>query len=114
LPAGKTQADVDNAARTVLASLALVGLTLSMERGCDLRSRCLLFPEGALSFELLETPGKPTSVSLSSTEAIAIYKKAIEEAIELGLKWTTEPLVLRPSAKLLRLVRESQERGGAE
>jgi CRISPR-associated protein Csb1 len=61
------QAEIDNAARTVLAALALVGLTLSLERGSDLRSRCLLFPEAPLSFELLETPGKPTPISPSTT-----------------------------------------------
>ena len=114
IPDGKTQTDVDNAARTALASLALVGLTLSLERGCDLRSRCLLFPDGPLSFELLETPGKPTPISLSSTDAIKIHTRAIDKAIEVGLKWNKEPLVLKPSSKLIRLVRESQERGGAE
>jgi CRISPR-associated protein Csb1 len=114
LPEGKTQTDVDNAARTVLASLALVGLTLSLERGCDLRSRCLLFPDGPVSFELLETPGKPKPISLSSTDATAICKSAIDEATKSGLLWNTAPIVLKPSAKLLRLVRESQERGGAE
>ena len=74
----KKQSEVDGAARTLLASLALVGVTLSLERGSDLRSRCLLFPEGPLSFELLETPGKPTPISLDSKVAIGIYDQAVE------------------------------------
>ena len=43
MPEGTTRADVAMPL-TVLAALALVGLTLSLERGNDLRSRCLLFP----------------------------------------------------------------------
>ncbi len=106
---GKLDANIDNAARTVLASLALVGLTLSLERGCDLRSRCLLFPEGPLSFELLATPGKPDPVSLSTTQAIAIYNQAVETAKKLGLPWETSPITLKPSPDLIELVKKSQD-----
>jgi CRISPR-associated protein Csb1 len=105
----KKQAEIDNAARTVLAALALVGLTLSLERGCDLRSRCLLFPEGPLNFELLETPGKPTPIMLDSKVAIEIYDKAIEAAKALGLPWDTAPIKLTPSPELVALVKKSQE-----
>ncbi len=105
----KKQADIDNAARTVLAALALVGLTLSLERGCDLRSRCLLFPEGPLSFELLETPGKPTPISLDSTQAVTLYNDAVKIATGLKLPWETQPIVLAPSPELLALVKKSQE-----
>ncbi len=103
------QADIDNAARTVLAALALVGLTLSLERGCDLRSRCLLFPEGQLSFELLETPGKPTPISLDSKTAIDVYDKAVEAAKGLKISWDTTPITLTPSPELVALVKKSQE-----
>lgn len=105
----KKQSEIDNAARTVLASLALVGLTLSLERGCDLRSRCLLFPEGPLSFELLETPGKPTPITLDSKQAIAIFNEAVGAATKLGLPWETAPIQLVPSPELVALVRKSQE-----
>jgi CRISPR-associated protein Csb1 len=105
----KKQAELDTAARTVLAALAFVGLTLSLERGGDLRSRCLLFPEGPLSFELLETPGKPTAISLDSQQAIAIYNEAVKAATKLGLPWDTAPIVLTPSPELIALVKKSQE-----
>lgn len=104
----KKQAEIDNAARTVLAALALVGLTLSLERGCDLRSRCLLFPEGPLSFELLEMPGKPEAISLSSKDAIAIYNAAVSAATKLGLPWESAPITLKPSPELIELVKKSQ------
>ena len=104
---GKTDPRVDDAARTVLASLALVGLTLAAERGFDLRSRCLLFPNAALQFELLEIPGKPSAFTLSSTEAIAIFKQAVTAATKLGLPWQKK-LDLVPSPQLIELVKRSQ------
>lgn len=107
--ASKKQAQIDNAARTVLAALSLVGLTLSLERGSDLRSRCLLFPEGPLSFELLETPGEPTPIALDSAGVIAIYKEAVKAAVELGLPWETAPVMLTPSPELIALVRKSEK-----
>lgn len=106
---GKLDPNVDDAARTVLAALSLVGLTLSLERGCDLRSRCLLFPEGPLSFELLETPGAPTPIALDSTQAIAIYNDAVKAATKLRLPWETVPITLAPSPELIALVKKSQE-----
>lgn len=106
---GKLDPQVDAAARTVLASLALVGLTLSLERGNDLRSRCLLFPEGPLSFELLEKPGNPTPILLDSAQAIVIYNEAVKAATKLGLPWDTTPLTLKPSPELIALVKKSQE-----
>jgi CRISPR-associated protein Csb1 len=109
----KKQAEIDSAARTVLAALALVGLTLSLERGCDLRSRCLLFPEGPLSFELLETPGQPTPIMLDSKIAITIFDKAVEVATELGLPWETTPITLTPSPELIALVQKSQQLAAA-
>ncbi len=105
----KKQAEIDNAARTVLAALSLVGLTLSLERGSDLRSRCLLFPEGPLSFELLETPGKPSPIALDSVGAIAIYNEAVKAAVNLGLPWQTKAITLTPSPELLALVKKSRE-----
>lgn len=102
------QVEIDNAARTVLAALSLVGLTLSLERGCDLRSRCLLFPEGPLAFELLEKPGEPRSMSLNSEQAIAIYNEAARVAKEVGLPWESTPITLAPSPELVALVKKSQ------
>ncbi len=117
---GKFDPKRDDAARTVLAALALVGLTLAGERGFDLRSRCLLFPADAMNFELLETPGKPTAISIDSTTAISIFNQAVEAAKKLGLGWNTTPVVLKPSPQLIELVKRSQAiaantpEGGAE
>lgn len=106
---GKLDAKVDDAARSVLAALALVGLTLSIERGTDLRSRCLLFPEEALQFELLETPGKPEAFTLTSDQAIKLLESAVQAAVKLGLPWQAEPIILTPSDELIALVKKSQD-----
>ena len=89
------------------------GLTLSLERGCDLRSRCLLFPEDALVFQLLETPGKPEDFKLSSKEAIALYNEAVDAGKKAGLPWETAPIELTPSPQLVALVKKSQELAAA-
>ncbi len=110
---GKFDRNVDEAARTLLASIALLGLTLSLERGCDLRSRCLLFPEEVLSFQLLETPGKPEEFKLSSKEALELYNQAVDSAKKVGLPWDTTPIELVPSPQLVALVKKSQELAAA-
>jgi len=106
---GALDSKADDAARTVLASLALVGLTLAIERGADLRSRCLLFPEAALQFELLETPGKPDAFTLTADQAIKILESAVKAAAKVGVKWQEEPTILKPSEELVALVKKSQE-----
>lgn len=106
---GKLDSTRDDAARTVLAALALAGLTLSLERGADLRSRCLLFPEAALQFELLEKPGQPQAFTLDSTHAIKLLEAAVAEATKLGIGWQAEPITLQPSDELIALVKKSQQ-----
>jgi CRISPR-associated protein Csb1 len=99
----------EDAVRTVLAALALVGLTLSIERGADLRSRCLLFPDAPLHFELLEQPGSPESFTLSSKDAIHLLEAAVQKASKLGMQWETSPILLAPSDELIALVQKSQQ-----
>ncbi len=104
---GKLDPKVDDAARIALAALALVGLTLAAEKGFDLRSRCLLFPDAPANFEILETPGKPMSVQITSKDAIAIFKHAVEAATKLGLPWRRK-LDLTPSPQLVDLAKKSR------
>jgi CRISPR-associated protein Csb1 len=93
----------------LLAALALVGLTLSIERGADLRSRCLLFPDSQLQFELLDQPGKPVSFTLTSKEAIQLLETAVKNAAKLGMQWESTPVLLTPSDELIALVQKSQQ-----
>lgn len=106
---GKTSATIDQAARTVLTALGLCGATLAFEAGVGLRSRSLLWPDGPMIWELLERPGiPPRQFELTGEQAIALLKQAIEAAKTCGLIWREDPVALKPSAKLLELVRLSQ------
>lgn len=107
---GKLSLEVDTAARTVLAALGLCAATLAFENGMGLRSRCLLWPEGPMTWELLEQPGTdPRQFSLNRQSAEQLFKDAVSEAEKAGIVWETERLTLYPSAELLKLVRLSQE-----
>lgn len=107
---GKADTEVDVAARTVLAALGLCAATLAFESGMGLRSRCLLWPEEAMEWELLDQPGKPAKrYRLTSQEAVTILKQAADIAKQKGLPWRKDPLQpLKPSPELLKLVRLSQ------
>lgn len=98
----------DATARTVLAALALCSATLAFESGMGLRSRCLLWPDEPMMWELLDKPGQePRKFELSSDQAVALLKQTIS-AKDANLPWREEPVVLAPSTKLLKLVRLSQ------
>jgi CRISPR-associated protein Csb1 len=106
---GTRDAEADVAARTVLAALGLAAATLAFESGMGLRSRCLLWPEGPMKWELLDTPGQdPVTYALAGAQAVALLENAVEAATAAGLSWPEEPIVLKPSANLVELVRRSQ------
>jgi CRISPR-associated protein Csb1 len=106
----KVDTEVDAAARTVLAALGLCAATLSFESGMGLRSRCLLWPDGPMEWELLDKPGQPPAqYCLTSHDAVSILKQATDIAKQKGLPWKKDPLPpLKPSPELLKLVRLSQ------
>jgi CRISPR-associated protein Csb1 len=94
--------EVDVVARTTLAALGLAAATLAFEAGTDLRSRCLLWPDGPMVWELLDRPGEePKRYSLTSDGAVELLKGAVEAARRVGLPWPEEPLVLEPSQELV-------------
>lgn len=99
--------EVDLAARTALATLALAAAVLVREQGADLRSRCLLFPVEEFVWHLLDTPGKVKPYILNSEQALDLFKAALAEAKAKKLPWEDE-IVLTPSEELVRLVANSQ------
>lgn len=106
---GKTDDATDQAARTVLAALGLCGATLAFEAGVGLRSRSLLWPEGPMVWELLDRPGvEPRKFALSGEQAVQLLNDAIASARSSKLPWREEPVVLKPSKELLKLVLLSQ------
>lgn len=104
--------EADISARTVLAALGLCAATLAFQNGAGLRSRCLLWPEEPMTWELLGRPGEePQRFTLTSEEAVKLVGAAVEAATaqKVGLPWNTNPVVLQPQPKLVELVRKSQE-----
>ena len=106
---GSLDPQIDLAARTALAALALFAASLVREQGADLRSRCLLYATGPVVWELLDGPGDETrKFDFPAEQARSVYKQALDEAKSAGLPWLEQELVLKPSRQLLDLVRQSQ------
>lgn len=107
---GTAKPETNIAARTVLAALGLCAATLAFEAGMGLRSRCLLWPQGPMMWELLDKPGEePKVFTLTGAQAIELFANAVEAAKQAGLTWEEQPLELIPQPKLVDLVRKSQE-----
>jgi len=108
---GKEPAPVNETARTTLAALALCGAALSIEQGCDLRSRCHLVPdpEQPAQWEIVDGEGKVTSFTLSGSEAAALLREAVAQAKKAGLPWAGGRTTLVPSPQLAALVKKSRD-----
>lgn len=106
-------------ARTVLAALGLLAVVAAESRGHDLRSRCLLVPKkgSALKLEVVARDGSATPVDLDLVGAIALYREAVGK-LPAGIKFDKPPgealAELRPSPKLVDLVKKSRELAVAE
>jgi CRISPR-associated protein Csb1 len=105
---GRESPEINKAARAVLATLALCAMSLQVDQGFDLRSRCLLVPDGGTKWELILRDGSsPKGFTLDSERAIKMFNRAVEEAKAVGVPWPREPLTLTPSDKLLDLIKKS-------
>jgi len=103
-----TSANIDNAARTVLAALGLAAICFLDEEGYDLRSRCLL--DGKPGTMQFVGRGETYDFSLDADGAASLLAQAANEAKNLNLPWSLEPVTLQPSAELSRLVVESRKK----
>jgi len=107
---GRSNKQVDDAARTALAAMGLASAALAREWGGDLRSRCQLHPVEPIQWELLDKPGADgTTFELSADQALSLFNDAVSAATNAGLPWLEEGLSLKPSDELVELVRKSQE-----
>lgn len=98
----RSETELNNAARTVLAALALASFCHLQEQGYDLRSRCLLIPENGIpSFELIGNDGRTETFDLSAAEADEMYAQAVAKAKALGLPWQDETINLTPEDRLI-------------
>lgn len=97
------------AARTYLASLALLAVAEQDVVGYALRSRCDLVPEGPAPFEIVHRDGSVETFDLDNDDARALYDEAYDEAARAGVAFISEPILLKPQAKLIEIVRRSRE-----
>jgi CRISPR-associated protein Csb1 len=105
--------DAEIAARTALAALGLAATVLAQDEGFDLRSRCVLVPTEPFTLELVGRSGAVETTTLDDAAALTLVAKAAERADQHGLGWRPEELVLRPSDRLVALIRKSQEQSVA-
>jgi CRISPR-associated protein Csb1 len=109
-PGDKSSPEGDNAARTYLAALGLLGATLAVEAGYDLRSRCILRAKDAVTWTLLGKPGDPdTLFSLDKAGALKLYADALAAVQKAKLPIHLEEILLKPSPDLVTLVKKSME-----
>jgi len=105
---GEQRAEAEAAARTALAALGLAAAALAYEQGFDLRSRCVLVPEGPVTFELVGRDGSVTPFEMSSADAIKLVAESADRAAAAGLPWRDGELLLRPAERLVTLIKNSQ------
>lgn len=103
----------ETAARVALAALAVAGIVHQRERGYDLRSRCLLVPDGELVLEVVNGNGKVDQRTISAEGANAIVDQAHEAAKAVGMGWQREPVRLKPAPKLVALIKRSRAEAAA-
>lgn len=85
-PAPETERDV--AGRVGLAAMGLLALSVSVEEGYRLRSRCDLIPREVPQFELVGiVASQVTPFRLSAGDALDLFTTAYEEAKAQSLTW---------------------------
>jgi hypothetical protein len=99
----------DTAARTVLALLALCGLSRLWDRGLWFRSGCTLAFHGEPQIEVVYGRGKEAEKFSITTEQVdKAYELAVAEADKHGLTMRTKPIDLDPAPNLLEAYRRSR------
>ncbi len=106
---GKNSENINDRARTVLLTLALSAMTHMKDMGYDLRSRCLLVPEGVPPIEFIGKDGTSKFFTLDSNVADDLLMRSIKDAKNDGLPWLENDIVLKPNQNFVDLIRKSRE-----
>jgi CRISPR-associated protein Csb1 len=105
-PGAKNDETLNNAGRTVLATLGLYAFAAAHAEGFWLRSRCELIGTGPADLELVRFDGAVEKVPMPTAAAAAgLLKSAVAAAAKLKLTWRTEPLTAKPSPAFAELIR---------
>ena len=106
---GGQRNEVELAARIALASLGMAATALAFEEGFDLRSRCVLVTTRPSSFEAISRSGSVSGFDLTSADALELVAEAADRAGAAGMPWRSGELLLRPSDRLVELIRRSHD-----
>lgn len=106
---GTAHAERDQAARAVLAALALYGFVAQSEAGYLLRSRCELVPEEDGCLESIGRTLKDSKrIELSADGALSLLQDTLRYASDFGLRFRDSVLHLNADDRLIELVRRSR------
>jgi CRISPR-associated protein Csb1 len=106
---GETRRKAEDAARTLLAALALAAIAYQRENGYDLRSRCALRARGSLTLALIAgDSSEDQAFSFDRNSAKELLAEGKRVAAKLGMSWPEKPLTLVPAPKLVGLIRKSR------
>jgi CRISPR-associated protein Csb1 len=116
--AGKSDPARDTTARCLLAALGLQAIAAQERMGYALRSRCDLVPDTSPDvpgnamgrFELVRADGSVEPFELTADAANTLAKECIRAAEKVGVRWSGEPVRLKPQTKLVQLVKQSREK----
>jgi hypothetical protein len=102
--------NLSSIAHAVLAAIALHAAALNTERGWHLRSRCDLILDDGVSPEWEILGGSSNSREVLDADTTRkLLVESISKAKEAGLPWNDEPIRLKPSSALQKLVVASQK-----
>lgn len=109
---GQRRADAEIAARTAVAALGVAAASLQVENDFDLRSRCLLVPQGTPTLEMLGRDGSTVGTYLLDASGVgALVTQAAEQAAHAGIGWHHGEIRLKPAKKLVELIEKSRGLG---
>nr|VTP00245.1 CRISPR-associated protein (Cas_GSU0053) [Mycobacterium riyadhense] len=107
---GQRRREAEVAARTAVASLGVAAAALQVDNDYDLRSRCLLLPQGRPTLEILGRDGSTVGTySLDGSTVGGLVAEAAEQAAKVGIGWHQDEIRLEPAPKLVRLIELSRE-----
>ncbi|KZS56492.1 hypothetical protein A4G26_16900 [Mycobacterium kansasii] len=107
---GQRRREAEVAARTAVAALGVAAAALQVENDYDLRSRCLLLPQGRPTLEVLGRDGSTVGTySLDSSTVGGLVAEAAERAAQTRIGWHQEEIRLEPAPKLVKLIELSRE-----
>jgi CRISPR-associated protein Csb1 len=102
------------AAHVALATLGLAAMTLAFGEGFDLRSRCVLVTTTPSTFEAIGRDGVSARFDLTTSEALKLVTEAAEHAAAADIPWRPGELSLRPSDRLVDLIKRSHQLSQAQ